>query len=392
MLKKNIVAMGLIFMLVTSLAGCGGKDKNTKTSDSSNDSIKQEMSDEDAETLYQQAIKEGGKLNVYSISSRMPKAAESFMEKYPEIKVEVYDLKQNEVLEKISREYKADIHTCDVAHLKDEDGSVWNEYVKNNILKIYYPKDICENIDSSYLETGMPLYTEMYFWYYNTEVYDKAPIDSWWDLTREEWRGKLITRNPQDDSTYMALFTNLWLASDELEASYKEEFGEDLVLSKGCKNAAEEFMYRFCNNDLIYAASSDEICEAVGTKGQDSAPIGLAASSKMRKVESDGYVMNTIENIKPFIGNLQINYLYTVDKSEHESAAKLFVRWLMGEKDGKGKGFEPFNTLGGWALRKDVETLEGNTPLTDINYVRYKADEVYNAYVNVEDFWISLQK
>ena len=40
---------------------------------------------------------------------------------------------------------------------------------------------------------------------------------------------------------------------------------------------------------------------------------------------------------------------------------------MSGEADGAGEGFAPFNTLGGWSVRKNVQLAEGSTPLTELN-------------------------
>ncbi len=347
---------------------------------------------ETSEELYEQAIAEGGKLSVYSISSRMETVAETFQAKYPEIKVEVYDMKQNEIVEKVTLEYDAGIHTADVLHIKDLDGTIYNEYVLKDKFLCYYPLDICEHIDPKYLENGMPLYMELYEWYYNTEVYPEAPIDSWWDLTREELKGKVMMQNPLNDSSYMAMITSIVLNSDLLEADYEREFGEALTLSEGCSNAGEELLYRLVQNDLIFASSSDEVMEGVGTPGQSTAPIGLASSSKIRNREKDGLVIEVLEDIKPFLNNPAINYVYMMKGTEHPAAAKLFIRWILGEADGKGEGFDQFHTQGGWSFRDDVSLSEGNTPLEDLNMITPKLDDIYNSVLDVADFWTFIQK
>ena len=57
--------------------------------------------DETDEELYEKA-KEEGKVTIYSISSRVPKVAAAFMEKYPGIEVEFFDISTNELLEKVT--------------------------------------------------------------------------------------------------------------------------------------------------------------------------------------------------------------------------------------------------------------------------------------------------
>ncbi len=73
--------------------------------------------------------KEEGKVTIYSISSRITKVANAFMEKYPGIEVEPFDISTNELLEKVTREYDAGQHVADVVHIKDQDGTLYNEYI-----------------------------------------------------------------------------------------------------------------------------------------------------------------------------------------------------------------------------------------------------------------------
>ena len=104
--------------------------------------------DETDDELYEAAKKEG-KLTVYSISSRIPKVVEAFEKAYPGIEVEPFDIATNELLEKVSREYEAGQHVADVIHIKDEDGSLYNEYVKARKFYNYKPADIFSHIDAS---------------------------------------------------------------------------------------------------------------------------------------------------------------------------------------------------------------------------------------------------
>ena len=63
---------------------------------------------------------------------------------------------------------------------------------------------------------------------------------------------------------------------DQLAASYKELYGKELTLSDGCENAGYEFLKRLHDNEPIFTSSSDEIAEAVGTKGQTNPPVASA--------------------------------------------------------------------------------------------------------------------
>ena len=72
---------------------------------------------------------------------------------------------------------------------------------------------------------------------------------------------------------------------------------------------------------------------------------------------------------------------------EHPAAAKLLIRFMMGGIDGDTSGYKPFNTLGGWPVRDDIEPTEGSTPFSEINVAPFDANEIYMNYNTVRDFW-----
>jgi iron(III) transport system substrate-binding protein len=139
--------------------------------------------------LYEKAKKEGV-MNIYGCTGRIADVAKSFMADYPGITVNFYDLTINDMLEKFSREYAAGVRTADILNPKDEVGIVYNEYVKTGLLHNYQPSDIFGDIvDPAYLVLT-PFVIELEWWNYNTEKYSDLPIDSWWDITKPEWKGK----------------------------------------------------------------------------------------------------------------------------------------------------------------------------------------------------------
>jgi iron(III) transport system substrate-binding protein len=80
-----------------------------------------------------------------------------------------------------------------------------------------------------------------------------------------------------------------------------------------------------------------------------------------------------------------------VDRAPHPNAAKLLLRWMIGGTDGKGDGFKPFNTLGGWSVRDDVTPAPGNPPLAEVRTFDGDPNYLYANVPDMKDFWISLQ-
>lgn len=382
---KKIFALVLALALALSLAVCGMAEAElTEWEQKANIYA----TDETDEELYQQAIAEGGTINLYSISSRGAKVIAAFLEKYPELDAVAFDISTNELLEKVTREHEAGQHVADVVHIKDQDGSMWLEYVANKVFYNYKPADILAHIDPALTATQTPLYTELTQLFYNTEVYSEPPVTNIWQITEEQWKGKITMQNPLDNLSWGSWITGFCVGEEpaKLEAAYEELYGEKLVLSDGCENAGFEFLKRLHANEPIYCASSDACAEAVGIPGQTNPPIGFSASSKLRKAEENGWVLAPI-NLTPNTGIPATNTLYIVEGCEHPAGAKLLVRFMMGGIDGDTSGYQPFNTLGGWPVRDDITPAEGAVPLSEVNVADFNAEEIYMNYNYVRDFW-----
>lgn len=354
--------------------------------------IENKMNDgsETVDELYELA-KQEGEVVFYSISSRSGKVAESFMKQYPGIKAVAYDLSSDELMEKVTREYDAGVRNADMVHCKDLDGAVYMEKVQAGIFHNYIPDDIAKTIPNpEYTRYSMPLYWELNQWFYSSALYDEAPVDSWWDLTREEWKGNLLMQNPIGNKNIISVFTSFLQHEDDIRADYEREFGEPLAEYKsGRENAAYELIYRVLTNDIIYTSSSDEVCEAVAGVGVTEKKLGYGSSSKVRKNEDNGWTLVPID-ILPSTGIPNPNNLYIVNEAPHPNAAKLLVRWMSGEADGKSEGFTPFNTLGGWSVRDNVIPAEGSTPLSEHKVWNFDPMFVYDNIQDMEDFILTL--
>ena len=402
---KKLFALFLSLTMVLSLAACGGgteeapKEETTTPTETPAAPTESELTewekfaniyatDETDEELYQQAIAEGGTVTLYSISSRCTKVADAFMAKYPELECIPFDISTNELLEKVTREHEAGEHVADVVHIKDQDGSMWKEYVANKVFYNFKPADILAHIDPSLTATQTPMYTELTQLFYNTEAYPEAPISNIWQVTEPQWKGKITMQNPLDNLSWGSWITGFCVGEEpaKLEAAYEELYGEKLVLSDGCENAGYEFLKRLHANEPIFFDSSDACVEAVGTPGQIDPPIGFGASSKLRKAEENGWVIDAI-NLTPNTGIPAVNTLYVVEGCEHPAAAKLLIRFMMGGIDGDTSGYQPFNTFGGWPVRDDIAQSEGAMPYSEVNVADFDADEIYYNYNIVRDFW-----
>ncbi len=387
---KNVKAVLVIVLLAFMVLGFGCSKKQETTEAAGEMSWAETVGvydNQPTEELYEKA-KEEGKVVIYSMSSRLNKVKETFEKQYPGVEVEVYDMRIAEILEKYQREYAADIHTADVLFIKDADGSVKKEFVNMGILHEYLPEDLVATADAAFQSGPYAPYFEMKQIFYNDEVYDKCPIDNWWDLTRPEYKGKIMMANPLQTASIMGIFIAMTRYPGEMEEAYKKEFGKDLVLD-GTENAGYEFIKRLAANDLILTTSDGDIVKAVGAPGQTDPPFGLATSSKMRKA-GEKLRINVAESLIPRMGTFDPALLYVADKAEHPYAAKLLIRWIGGESEGTGPGFAPFHVRGSWPSRGDVPPIQTQAFET-LNLWPVDTDYNYQNMDNMRNYWLSLQ-
>lgn len=345
-----------------------------------------------SEELYQNALQTAdGEVHIYTVSGRMENVKTTFEEDYPGLTLVVHDMNINELLEKFTREYEAGIYTADVIHVKEQTGQILKEYVETGMMHNYQPEDIFGEVDEKYLQLT-PMYFEADWWYFNSEQYEESPIDSWWDLTREEWNGKFMIVDPLNDVGYMAFLTTVVENADLMAEAYKEEFGEEIVLEEDEPNAGYAFLKRFAQNNPIYETSSNNIVKAVGASGQEDAPIGYAVSSKIRERDQQGYMLGIDPvNFSPANGIYGMNVIEIADHAPNPDGAKLLIRYLTGDADGTARGFEPYNTLGGWSVRSVVPKVEGNIEFEDYKVFPQDLEYTYEHIDEVQEYWISVQ-
>lgn len=379
-------------LILTACGGNAGEDRaeadGSKPAEQAQDAGQKGGADANTETveaLYAKA-KQEGKLIVYSTSGRANDAAETFMKQYPEIKVEVSKVKSDEMMDKVTKEQDAGQFNPDVIITKEVSGAVEEEMVKPGRYIKYLPEDLAPMVDEPYRTQaeGYANYLEFRTVFYNTEHYKTAPITNWWDLTTPEYKGKVYTADPLSSPAFMDLFTTMVVNSEDMAAAYKEKFGKDIELH-GTENAGYEFIQQLFANGLIVLKGSDDVLDAIGKA--DSEAIGLAVSGDVSKVEEKGWSILPIYDIKPKTSVPDSGYLFLANKAPHEAAGKLFIRWMMGEKDGQGEGMNPFNEVGSWVPRSDVKT-KNEISFEQLNLWNYDGEALYFASPKVRDFWI----
>ena len=309
---------------------------------------------ETPEELYAAALKEDT-LVVYSTSTRMMDTAKSFEKHYTGLTVKVEDIREGELYDMLQNNYETENFDCDVICSADGRGILTNEFLPKMLAVKYVPYDISNKILPGNNEDTLMLAGEAPMLQYNDVYYPQPPVSNWWELTGDEWRGKVYMPNPVRSVTTMAFLSMIVKHSDMMAKAYEELYGTSLEMPE---DAGRTFIRRLAENDVILVNSSDEVADAIGLPGSNSPYLGIMISSKAR-LRDIGYEMTIHYDMEPFCGVYTPINIMMAGGSRNVNTAKLFIRWLLGETDGQGEGYKPYLQSGAWSVRSDVRDDTG---------------------------------
>ncbi len=341
----------------------------------------------------EEAAKKEGKVVVYSSSSRIPDAAKSFEAAYPGIKVEAYDLGTVDSVNKVKEETKAGAHVGDIYFASDPP-TVMKELVPKNMLWGFMPSDLVNVVPKEYQEPLLVQRLGTKVLIYNSEVYKQSPVTNWWDLTKPQWKGKVLMKDIYESGENLSVFATFVQHADDFAKAYKEAFGKDIVLDKDCPNAGYQWLKEFLKNDPVFTGSDGDASKAVGTKGQKDPPLGASIDyGKYRDVIAGKLFFEPAKGAKPVVGVWYQTYLAIIDQAPHPNAAKLMIRWLMGDSKG-GSGYAPWYVPGDYPTRTDVPVPKGAIPFDEMKSMVYVVDPAftYDNATKILDFWVANQR
>jgi iron(III) transport system substrate-binding protein len=347
---------------------------------------------DDWAAIEEAALKEEGPLVVYSLSSRVFEFSRTFYKKYG-IKVEAHDITTPALLDKVLREQDAGIFHADVV-LVDDIPTVYNEYYKAGRLYNFVPTDLNDVLIDAAKDA--PLAIHHYGARgiaYNTDFYDEAPIDSWWDLTRPEWKGKIIMKDPMNSGAEFNTFATFIQHHVDMEEAYEDEFGIELIKSYDAENAGYEFLKRLMDNNLILMADSGSVMKAVAAPGQTDPPLGLLGYSKLRTIEEERLTASFAEDLTPVTGFRTTTIMAIGAFSSRPNTAKLMIKWMYGGDNPEENlaGYKPYYVIGNWAVRSDIPEPPEQRPVEEMNFYVEDADWLYDNAIKVRDFWLQNQ-
>jgi iron(III) transport system substrate-binding protein len=340
----------------------------------------------DERGLYEEAIREGGVVTVYSYSSRIAQVAATFERRYPGLKVRYFDLDGAEIVAKVTAEQQARNYQADVIFL------IGAPILKHVLLPRgyvvnYVPPDLVAKIARKYREPFLSHQINFRVIYWNAEAYAAPPIDNLWDLTRPEWRGRVMFPDPLKIPEFLGYLAMLSARSEDMRAAYEKKYGK-LELAPGVENAGYEWVRRLLANDAVITPSPDAVVQGVGRPGQTRPPVGISAWSLLRLRERNPALrMEVALNVEPVAAISDRAVLAIAAFAPHPSAAKLLVRWLMGDEKGGG-GFAPYHIVGHWPVRLDVPPPAGMPLQHQLRFWDPDHDAMWRETPKVREFWL----
>ncbi len=360
-MKKRLAVASMAALMVLSLAACGGGKKEetaaapAATTAKAEETKAEEKKAEETKAADAQGEKKpedySGTVVVYSPHDADPLNAgvNQFMEKYPNVKVEVVAAGTGELCNRIAAESANPI--ADVLWGGGADSLA--------AFKEYFQPYVCANdefIGEAYKdpddlwigESPLPMVI-----FYNKELIEKDGLtipESWEDLTKPEWKGKIAYCLPsKSGSAYTQLCT--------------------MVLGHGGKEDGWAFIEKLYENLDGKMVDSSGKCHKMVADGEFY--VGLTLEKAAVQYAED----DTVGFVYPKDGTSAVpDGVALVKGCPNEENAKLFIDFVTS----KECQTEQSQTWGRRPVRSDLEVGEGMAKLEDIPLVDYDFDWAAN--------------
>lgn len=325
-----------------------------------------------------------GELLVYANSSKIEKSAEGFMEKYPGIKVQAFDLGGDDVLLKTLEEQKAGAFTGDVWASSGGAELVGN-VLPNGYVWRFMPSTVVDVISEEFTQPLLMGRLGTSVFAYNSELNDTCPVTNVWEFTNPEWKGKFFIEDPLNDASTLSKLLTFVGHPEEMKAAYVALYGEEPVLDEDTPDAGWLWLKRFAQNGPIPQPGGDEVDEAFATPGMTDSFMALTSYSNMADVMEGNLAFEPCWGIAPMLGVQSQSYLGIINQAPHPNAAKLWIAWQVSEE-----GRDPWAKFGTFFTDSTYVVPEGQTLLEDMMKITWFIDEqfAYDHLLEARDFYL----
>ncbi|MGO1412213.1 MAG: ABC transporter substrate-binding protein [Microbacterium sp.] len=370
--------------LAVTLVGCSSPAASAPADDVDWDALSHEE-------LVEMATEEG-EVSAYAFTSRIAAIEESFEAEYPDIDVVASDISSSELITRLATEHTAGSATADVAYVSDAPVVV-TELLADGVLLPYVPSRVSDALPTEFQEPlpANRLSTKVLM--YNEEAHpDGPPVTNLWELTDDEWSGRVVLVDPNVRGDYLDLATEFSLRAEEMASAYADHFGEEITLDDGVPDAGLQFMKDLYANDAVLVDDTDTVNAAVGVTGQEDAPVGFTSYSDRRDNEEEGWALQVASGVAPSPGIVFPAYLGVTANAENPAAARLLIDFMMGDDSATGgPGFEPFYVAGDYPTRTDIDTPADALSLDELAAWRIDPEASAEHRSDVADFLLTIQ-
>lgn len=332
----------------------------------------------------EEAAKKEGKLLVYANTSKIEKAAKTFMEQYPEIKVEAYDLGGDDVRQKTIEEQKAGAFTGDVWASSGGAELVGNVLLKEYVWR-FVPDNLLSIVEDQYTHPLLMARLGTSVFAYNSELETQCPISNIWELTEPAWKGRFFIEDPMIDASTMSKLLTFISKVDEMNAAYVEYYGTQPVLEADTPDVGWLWLKKFTQNGPTPEPGGDDVDAAFATPGMKDSYMALTSYSNMPDVLEGNLAFEPCWGLKPMLGIQSQSYLGIINQAPHPNAAKLWIKFMM-SPDGR----KPWAKFGTYFTDSTYEVPEGQKTLAEMQTMTWLIDEQYS-YDNMlqaRDFYL----
>ena len=388
---RTYAAVALALPLSISLVACGG---GTPTDGDSADATPTDANADLNELSHEELVaraEEEGTVTVYSFTSRIAAVEEAFEEQYPNIDLIGHDISSTEQITRLKAEADSGAETADVAYISDAP-VVITELIDQGILHNYVPPRVEDVLPEEYRDPMLANRLSTKVLMYNEEAHPEgSPITNLWQLTDEEWNGRVVMVDPAVRGDYLDLMTEIVRQSDAMAQAYQDHYGSEIELDDDVENAGEQFIKNLYANGLVLVDDTDSVNQAVGAKGQDNPPVGFTSYSDRRDNEEEGWALQASLGTAPSPGITFPAYVSLVDGAAHPAAARLAIDFLMGDDSATGgPGYEPFYVPGDYPTRTDIEAPADAAPLDELAAWDIDPEATAEIRSDVADFLLTL--
>ena len=395
---KAIFRIAAMILVITMLVACGATPKEPAVSEpvdqpetltpqqewlKANQLGEYETGVQDWAAI-EAAAKAEGTVLVYANSSKTEKAAEAFMELYPEIKVLAYDLGGDDVLMKTLEEQKAGAFTGDVWFSSGGADLIGQVLPKQYVWRCV-PESTAAYTPEQYTQPLLMSRFGTSVFAYNSELNDTCPIGNIWELTQPEWKGRFFIEDPLNDASTLSKLITIAAHPDEVKQAYVDLYGSEPVLDDDTPDAGWLWLKRFAQNGPIPQPGGDEVDSAFATPGMTESYMAFTSYSNMADVQEGILAFEPCWGLQPKLGVQSQSYVGIINQAPHPNAAKLWIKFVTSPE-----GRDPWSKFGTYFPDSTYEVPEGMKPLQEMFDVTWFIAEqyAYDHMLEARDFYL----